>query len=423
MERGEWVVGVIETHVFWPKKKQTIHFDGKDFLLLPVEHHDGVPTPSLPAIAIKADAYRLSLEDARKEVLRFASALSWREGKKIEIIMWSGGNLPRSMGHLRNNAITDYLDAEHLPAPANDAARAALAFHREGVSLDNPFYSFLSFYKAFSVAVPNTRDRDTWMTAKRDVLDDKDARERLAEIEMTGAKVGAYLYEQCRHAVAHADREPFVNPDNMDDHFRLTKDVPLMRNFAELAVEEVLGVKRRRTIYREHLYELEGFRELLPPVVIDVLKQGEGFQEAIDLELPEHFLLIAKRGHENYPLENMGVIGGGWIEGGLILDFQSPAGAARVRVELNFADEKLNFDPINGFGIVQDRISREHAQEELIALRFQRCILSNGHLEIWNSSTKKRLGCSEGYIPHNFFVNTEFFEKEIAALEAILTEG
>lgn len=419
-ERGEWVVGIIETRVFWPQKKQVVHFDGKDLVLLPFQQHDGAPAPTLPAIAIKADSYQLSQEDARKEILRFASALSWCEGQKIEVVMWSGGNIPRSMGILQNSARTDYLDAEHLPVPANDAAKTALAFYREGVSLDNPFYSFLSFYKAFSVAVPNGRDRDAWMTAKRDMLDHKKARERLAEIEGTGTQVDTYLYEQCRHAVAHADREPFVNPDNTDDHFRLTKDLPLMRNFAELAIEKAFGIKRRSTIYREHLYELEGFREVVPKGVIDTLKQGEGLPDATVLDLPDRCLLIAKRRHEQYPLENMMIVGGGWVAGGLVLDFRSAAGAVELRVMLDFMEGKLHFDPMRGFRIVQDRANQQGVKEELAALRFHRCILSNGHLEIWDASTEKRLGCSETYIPLNCFVNTKFFDEEIAALEKIL---
>ena len=162
MERGKWVVGILETRIFWPTKKQTIHYDGKLFLLLPVEKHEGSSTSTQPAIAIKACAYDLSPETARKELLRFASALSWREGLKVEIIGWSGGNLPRSMGIIRNSGISDYLNEDHLPTPENESARTALAFYREGISLDNPFYSFLSLYKAFSVAIPNGRARDGW---------------------------------------------------------------------------------------------------------------------------------------------------------------------------------------------------------------------------------------------------------------------
>lgn len=159
LKNGVWVSGIVETGVFWPKRRQTVHYSGKKFVLLPVEQNVGSPTPSLPAIAIRADSYGLSHKEARKEIMRFASALSWREGSKVEIIMWSGGNIPRSMGIMRNNQITDYLDEDHLPMPREGSEKTALAFYREGVSLDNPFYSFLSFYKAFSVAIENQKQR------------------------------------------------------------------------------------------------------------------------------------------------------------------------------------------------------------------------------------------------------------------------
>lgn len=419
-QRGNWIVGVVETRVFWPQKKQIIHFDGKDFMLMPLEPHEGLPTPTLPAIALKADAYQLSDADARKEILRFASALSWREGSKIEIVSWSSGNIARSIGILHNSGRTDYLDTEHLPSPENDAARTALAFFREGISLDNPFYAFLSLYKAFSVAIPDGCKRGPWMTEKRAALDDNRARERLAEIETGGNEVGNYLYDQCRHAIAHADREPFVNPDNTDDHQRLTKDLPLMRNFVELAIEESFDVRRHSTIYREHLYELEGFRERFPQAIVDSLKRGEGLQGTVELEFPGQLLLVAVRGHERYALPEMDITGGGWVQGGLILDSRSREGTVELQVALDFVAEKLHFDPMRGFKINKAREVPARVQDELAALRFLRCILSNGHLEIWDRVEESRLGCSESYIPLNCFVNTEFFNAEVAALEKLL---
>lgn len=422
LDLGEWVVGILETRVIWPPKKQTIHYEGKVFLLLPAEKRDGSSTRTQPAIAIRASTYQLSSEAARKELLRFASSLSWWEGQKVEIIAWTGGKLPRSMSIIRNSATRDYLNEDHLPAPTNESARTALAFYREGISLDNPFYSFLSLYKAFSVAIPNGRARDGWMTAKRDALEDKKACERVAEIEESGGQVGSYLYEKCRHAIAHADREPYVNPDNTDDHFRVTKDIPLMRNFAELAIEESFGIKRASTIYREHLYELQGFRGILPQDVVKKLKEGQELQGTLEIELPDQYLLIAKRGHEQYPLPPMSIVCGGYVKGGLVLDFSSNAGVIKLRVMLDFKKEKLRFDPMSGFTIIQNRNNRLMAEEELAALKFQRGILSNGSLEIWDPSLGHRLGCSECYLPMNCIINHEYFEEENRVIEKLLNE-
>ena len=82
-----------------------------------------------------------------------------------------------------------------------------------------------------------------------------------------------------RNAIAHAEREPYVNPDKVDDHFRLYSDIPLMRNLAELAIEKVGGVRRRFTIVGEHLYELEGFREIIPDHILAMLQEGQPVPE------------------------------------------------------------------------------------------------------------------------------------------------
>ena len=92
LQNGDWVVAVIETRIFWPKKKHTIHYAGKDFILMPCVHHENSSTPTLPGIALKDDDYSLSKEDARREIMRLASVIAWQEGQKLEIVSWSGGN-------------------------------------------------------------------------------------------------------------------------------------------------------------------------------------------------------------------------------------------------------------------------------------------------------------------------------------------
>jgi hypothetical protein len=109
VKSGQWIVAGIETRVFWPTKRQMISFDGKEFVLIPIETK--ATYPSLPGIAINASTSGLSSEEARKAVLRFASALSWRERSKVEVVMWGGGNLPRPMGLIRNSGRSEYLDS------------------------------------------------------------------------------------------------------------------------------------------------------------------------------------------------------------------------------------------------------------------------------------------------------------------------
>ena len=60
-----------------------------------------------------------------------------------------------------------------------------------------------------------------------------------------------------------------------------------------------------------------------------------------------------------------------------------------------------------------NREDKSGLRHEIGLLEFQRCILTNGFLEIWDPKNGTRLGRTEPYIPNNYFVNHEFFESEL----------
>jgi hypothetical protein len=417
-QSGLWIVAVVETRVSWPTKKQSITYAGRDFILMPAERNG--QSGGLPAIAIRADRYELSREHARRELMKLASALSWSNGAKVEIVGWAGGNLPRSIGLSKNNVVTKFLECEHLPLPESEAANSALAFYREGVSLDNPFYSFLSLYKAFSRAVPVQSERTPWINGAVARLRENRAKERASELASQNHDVGTYLYGRCRNAVAHADREPFVNPDDTDDHFRLSKDVPLMKELTEIAIEDRLAVKRDHTIWKDHLYELAGFRDLIPENVRLALASGSEPSQESTIEIPDKLFVLARRDNATYPLAEMSAIAGHIVHGGLTIDLASTLDVCRLRVFLDFENERLEFDPVGGFALRSERVNEGNIREELAGLRFQRCILLNGHIEIWSADGNTRLGCGQTYIPKNCMVNSEFFEAAEMELTKLL---
>jgi hypothetical protein len=65
-----------------------------------------------------------------------------------------------------------------------------------------------------------------------------------------------------------------IDPENPSDLERLTQDLPLIRDLAAYAIEFEFGVKSATTVYREHLYELEGFRKLVGESLCNRLKMG-----------------------------------------------------------------------------------------------------------------------------------------------------
>ena len=417
-EIGGWTVAVIETSIFWPPQIQAVQYEGKNFILMPYEQAQGSPTPTLPAIALKADSYNLSADAAKKVILEFASALAWLEGGKLEIVHWTSGNRPRSMGIMRNNGISNYLDPEHIPQHLSENARTALAFFREGISLENPFYSFFSLYKAFTVAILDAKNRGVWMNANKGSLDHHLAVKRLRELEVDGRDVGDYLYSRCRHAIAHADKEPFVNPDQSEDLIEISKNLPLIRNYVELALEESFGIKRLKTIYKEHLYELDGFRNIVNSEAHAILKAGRELDQNLTFNIPDGLRFVARRDQNFYVLESFNADAYSLTEGGIILHFMSLNQLVKIRIYLDFRNEKLRFDPLLDFVVTSNRSDQSAISYEITALEFIRCILSNGVLEIWDST--HRLGCSEAYIPINATVNFEYFDDQINELKGIL---
>ena len=414
-EQGKWVVATVEPRMSWPTKQQIVEFDGKDFVLFPQPPEADLRS----AIAIRADRYRLSMEEARREIMRFCSALTWSQGSGLSIVTWGGGNLPRPVGVQRGRVVTNFLETTHLPVTKTDEERAAIALYREGVSLDNPFYAFLSLYKVISVLLPKGKHRGSWVTSALNRLDNHLAKERCDAIMGDGSDVGLYLFEEGRNAVAHAEKHPFVNPDEVDDHFRLTQDLPLLRNLAELAIEENSSLKRSHTLWSEHLYELAGFRKLFPAQILQMLERSEPIPEGTTVDLPERYIVLARRGPESYSFEDMIPEIGGQIEGGLVFDLVTPDDAVRIRTVLSFADERLIFDALSGIGFTPNRNDLNYVQHEINSLNFSRCILSNGHLEIWDQEGEIMLGRSETCIPVNCFVDDGYYESELSALEII----
>ncbi|MBD8601861.1 hypothetical protein IFT80_04295 [Pseudomonas sp. CFBP 8771] len=420
-QRGQWVVGGLEPQVFWPNRPQIVRFEGLDFLLQPAVI-DGQHR-SLPAIAIRANGYGLSVNEGRAAVMRLATAIAWREGKKVDIVMWGGGSSPFRVGRMLNNAITEYFSDENLHVPQSDEARKALAYYREGLSLGNPFYSFLGFYKAFARSLPNGRERGPWIEQTLPQMTDRDAISRREELEAHGENISQYLATQGRHAIAHAEREDIVDPDDPDDHQRIHFDNPLMRHLAELAMDERLGVRPPSSYERDHLYELEGFRTLFDNEQLEALRRGE-LAEGREYILPDDFYVMARKGKSCVHLGGMRMTDGGMNEGRLGVKLESPNGKVAIEFWMDFRNERLIIDPIRGCVLLNTRReSRSDIQAEIALEQFKFFMYCNGSVEIWSSDREHRMGKSEAYmLPVNWSPDFTGHQQSLIGLQELLKD-
>jgi hypothetical protein len=444
--RGQWVVGNVSGSVPWPTKTQKVSYRGKPLYLIALmeNYHPAIATLLTPG---------MTLEDAEKLILQFASSLAWAENYPIVIDSIGGGNIPRPMGaKTTHNLICDELDVSYLPEPEDERARLGLAYYREGLSLTHPAYAFLAFFKILEVAFPKGKQRSKWVAANLSAVGHR-ARSVLKSLEQKHEDVGKHLFESGRCAAAHAsmapridpdnpaDRQrlkhedvgkhlfesgrcaaahasmaPSIDPDNPADRQRLTFELPLIQELAILAIETKLGIKTSQSVYREHLYELAGFKQLFGSEIIKKITQPEQLTEADVVNIP--MLRVDVIGQPEYePLVRMTATSMTAGDGKAFITLKSNTATVWVRFVLDFLAERLLFDIRNDIRIEDDQTA-SGALACAEALRFVRDYWGNGRLRMSNAETGEMLSRKDAFLPENVIPDYTFMDAHISEWRA-----
>jgi hypothetical protein len=271
-EQGYWVVACIDPQIPWPTTVQRLTYRGHTVFVLP-QFDD-----FYPSVAVRLGDGLSTRHDAQVLIFNLLSALSWIQGRGALVEYWTGGNVPRPYGGFARSGIgmvtTDYFRFHDLPQVADQRTRWALAFYREGLSLRNTPYAFLSFYKIINIAYGSGAKQIAWINNVVDDAVTHGSQTRLQQIRATESDVGRYLYTSGRCAIARAGQGQTVDPEDPLELERLAQDLPIVKDLAAYAIEYEFGVKSSATVYREHLYELEGFRCLVGESICRRLKEA-----------------------------------------------------------------------------------------------------------------------------------------------------
>jgi hypothetical protein len=315
-----------------------------------------------------------------------------------------GGGLPFQAGKGKIDLGVEPLleprfEADYVPDSEDPRARRALAIYREALGLNSVRYQFLGFHKVLDIVHQKPDAQIEWTNGVLGSLEDHQAKTRAEELRSQGKDVGAYLYGAGRSAVAHAYADPVVDPDRPEDTLRLGRDLPLVKALAEFAIEHELGVKSERTVWREHLYELEGFRALLGADLVEAIRTR---REVWPDQVPSFpALSVRLRYRPNYPaLESLQATTAGVSDGRLLVRCSSGDGLVETLIALDFTEERLEFDPVQGLGVRDDGSSKAIRY----ALDQVRCIeelYANGQLEVWDAGTNQLLGRCDPFLPQN----------------------
>lgn len=168
---------------------------------------------------------------------------------------------------------------------------------------------------------------------------------------------------------------------------------------AEHAIECELGVKSQDTVWREHLYQLEGFHALLGGDLVERIKRRERCDDLSALRLPSFSLRVRDR-DQLASFSDLTATAKVAEDGVLWVECLAQSGAVFAFIGLDLANELLQFDPERGVGVRHDE-DQASLQGMADYLQLLKDLLCNGALEVVVAETGERLGRTDAYIGHN----------------------
>jgi len=238
-----WLQIVIDTSIAFKEVTPCSYFSGRKGKNFKFEGYDIIwfngDEKCYPFIVIPYN----DPADYSKEIeigCRFLSLVAYelnRPIKRLSIYAGKGlGRQPRKLGDHRVSADT-LMD---VSLPGNQKKKIALGLYREGLDdSTNPFWACLSLYKIFELHFgKNTKAIQKWINANVGKVRNSGARERLKELRQRGKRsIGKHIYKSVRCAIAHAYKNPMIDPDNTKDYDELRRDCWLLQDLARILID------------------------------------------------------------------------------------------------------------------------------------------------------------------------------------------
>ena len=164
-------------------------------------------------------------------------------------------------------------------------------------------------------------------------------------------------------------------------------------------MEQELGVKSQSTIWSEHLYELDGFKKLVPDYLQQKLKKKENFKIHLPITFPPMTVGIRdKPDYEGFCGLFFNVVD--TDDGVLVLHGRTPDNLMEILLGLDFSEERLKYDVAQGVRIRNEK-SRQLLVYAISIRQFMIDLLCNGEFYIKNTDTNEVLGRADPFIAVN----------------------
>ncbi len=247
-----FINAAVDTQIEWPRKEALITFGRWELIAFPPSReHDA---------SLHLDLVRASLSDveAISVFSQLLSIASWLDDTFAVLLpAWSGNPVPcrppRQTQHWPSSIIDSWCNSWQ---PLNDEpARRALAIYREAVNMDDFHsvpYAVLGFYKILESAYGEGAERARNLEQEvAQLLAKKNINEwQLREIgftpEASPEEIAKFLKRAGRDAVAHANKEPVVNPDDARQQRRMSVAASILREVARSCIQSRFQVGTSR---------------------------------------------------------------------------------------------------------------------------------------------------------------------------------
>lgn len=248
-------------------------------------------------------------------------------------------------------------------------------------------------------------------------MKDSEALKIVSTLKVQSIDVGDHIYVSGRCANAHANEDPIVDPDSSGDLTRMHRELPLVKALAEIVIERELGVKSKQAIYKEHLYELAGFKKKLSETIAQEILDG-GMRSVNSQEIGFN-ISLGLRGKDPYEgLTDLEIDSAEMGNGVLFLWLASNDKCVRFAIGLDLKNERLKYNPYDGFHL-SDNGSLSAVKSLLGFSKFRKDLFLNGKIQL-QTADGQLLGYTDAFLPENIELRGTIknFDEVISSLEA-----
>ena len=181
---------------------------------------------------------------------------------------------------------------------------------------------------------------------------------------------------------------------------------------ATYVIENELNIESQHTVWRKHLYELAGFKQIFGVELVAHITRGDKPDESMVVDIPTMNVQI--QGKAPYgPLTNMNPVQVGYENGVIHLALQSTDKRGQIGFRLDFLQERLHFDLSKDL-MYRDDGTPDSAEAIADVKRFFRDYFGNGRLHFYDACTGALISRKDAYMPINMWLDFEASDRDIA---------